>query len=220
MIFQSFGDEAKQAVGERLKAGREKSRLTQKEFGEFFGLVANSINIYESGKNAIGVDKLEIFARAFGLRHFELANPAFPIPEIGRMSAPLRKYIAKINKARTEKAVQNVAKRAEGEKIYTTGRSKQLHALVEAGFFKRSRTAKDAFLKLNTGLKAKTLTTDQQKEVAKITSTLSSGRFVKLLDKLEPAPNTAEVRFVIKDPGVIKYLDPQAGTKDMAADEG
>lgn len=219
MIFESFGDETRGEVGERLKAGREKTGLTQKEFGEFFGLISSSINTYESGKYAIGVDKLEIFARAFGLRHFQLANPAFPIPAIEKMSAPFRKYIAKINKARAEKASQNETKRAEGEKIYTTGRSKQLQGLIESGFFSRSRTAKEAFFKLNGRLKSKLLTPDQQKEVAKITATLSSGRFIKLLDKLEPSPNTAEVRFVIKDPSVIKYFDTPGGTKDLAAED-
>ncbi len=68
--------------------------------------------------------------------------------------------------------------------------------------------------------KAKLLSPDQQKEVGLITATFRGGKFAKLLAKLEPALGTTAVRFVIKDPNVIKYIDTPSCTTDIAADGG
>lgn len=217
---ESFEELAKREFSGRLKRLREHFGLSQQQFGEFFGLSQNTIRSYESGNHSIGIDKMEMFARAFGLRHYQLANPDFVFPPKEKLPADLRRYIAKVERLRQQLTAANDTKRSAGERIYQTGRSKQLYGLYESGYFSRSRTVREVFYKINAYPKTKPLSPDEQKELARITSTLSGGRFLKLLDKLEPAPGTTAVRFVMKDPNVIKYIDTPSGTKDMAADGG
>jgi len=189
---------AKREFAAQLRLYRERTTLSQGEFGAFFRLSKSTINTYESGKYAIGVDKMEMFARAFGIRHFHMANPTFPIPEWTSIPLKFRRYIDKVIKERERIAAEKQHKKAVGEPIYRKGRSKQLQGIFEAGFFSKSRTAKEAFFKLNPDVSKNQLTEIHQKEIASITSTLSSGRFAKLLDKLEPLPGSIEVRFVEK----------------------
>lgn len=175
------------------------------------------ISKLEKGQMNPTFDVLVNYAAFFGVQYYELGNPKVPVPEFDQLPAMTRKAIKKLRVQKQAEKSNSAKVKALKKEEGVPGRAKQLHNLVSTGFFKKSKTAKDAFLKLNPGLSEQNLGS-YNVEISKITVTLSSGRFHKLLDKLEPAPGSTAVRFVIKDPSVLKYLDNPAGTKDMAAD--
>ncbi len=177
------------------------------------------ISKLEKGLTNLSLEMMIRYAGFFGVKHYELSNPRLPAPTFDQLPATTRKAITKV-RAQQQKEKNNLEKtKAVNKADGVPGRAKQLHSLVASGYFKRFRTAKDIFIKLNPGVSKKELNTFAE-EIGKITTTLSQGKFPRLLDKLEPAPGTTAVRFVIKDPNIINYLDGPVGTKDMAADEG
>ncbi len=191
--------------------------MTQEDFAHFMETGKSYISALESGTMNPTLDMMVRHASFFGVEHYELSNPKLPVPSFAQLPAATRKAINQLLK-RQQAAKEKVTavkqlEREEGK----PGRAKQLHTLVAAGFFKRSRTAKEAFAKLNPTVAKRDLNAHNE-EIGKINVTLSSGRFLKLLDKFEPAPGSTAVRFVMKDPNVINYLDRQAGSKDLAAD--
>lgn len=211
--------EVKSFFGERIQSFRKAAGLTQQDFALLMGTAQTYISDVENGSANPSFEMLIQYAAFFGVEYYELGNPNFSVPTVDQLPASTRRAIAKLKtqqrKAKDTADKTKAANKAEG----LPGRAKQLHGLVASGFFKRSRTAKDAFIKLNPGI-PKDQVGDHLAEIGKITVTLSQGKFVRLLDKLEPAPGSTAVRFVQKDPSVIKYLDGSAGTKDLAAEEG
>ncbi|PPK99514.1 hypothetical protein [Parapedobacter indicus] len=96
------------------------------------------------------------------------------------------------------------------------GRAAQLHALIDKGFFKRPKTARQAFAKLNPGIPESTFG-NYTEELTKITGTLSKGKFAKLLNKLEPKGKSTAVRFVVKAANQADYGNPNSSINIAAA---
>ncbi len=209
--------EAKKLFGSQLRRYRESTGLSQSEFAELMGTATPYISEAERGMISMGLDNLDKYAAFFGVEYYEFGNPKSMPPDFDALPAASRRAIEKLRKRQQQAKAKTVAEKAAQKEDGLPGRAKRLRGLIDSGFFKRPRTAKDAFAKLNPTIK-KTDYHLHALEVNKITITLGQGRFIGLLDKLEPAPGTAAVRFVEKDPTVIKYLDGPSGTKDMAAD--
>lgn len=206
-------------LGSRMRSFRKLAGLSQRDFATFMDTGKTYISQLEIGTANPTIEILMQYAAFFGVEYYELGNPMFPIPSVDQLPATTRKAIARLKtqqqKTKDTAEKTKAANKAEG----LPGRAKQLHGLLEAGFFKRPRTAKDAFIKLNPGM-PKDQVGDHLVEIGKITVTLSQGKFVRFLDKLEPAPGSTAIRFVQKDPSVVNYLDEPGGTKDIAAEEG
>lgn len=206
-ILRKNGDTPlRESFGAQLRKYREAIGLTQAEYAEFLGITPKNIVNAELGKHSVGLDNVEKFAKSFGVQPHELLNPAFPVPAIERMPKAIQ---------RTVKAIQQ--QKDQQDKGYQTGLAKRLHELVAAGFFNRSKTAKATFAKLHPEIQK----ADYGKhtvQIGKIANTLRSGKFAKLLDKIEPAPNSVEVRFLQKTPGIVSYPMDSRGTTDLAAD--
>lgn len=177
------------------------------------------ISDIEKGESNPSLETIIRYAVFFGVEYFEFANPKYPVPTFDQLPFITRKAIQAHRKKQQSEKTKVEQRKATNKAEGIPGRAKQLHALLESGFFRRSRTAKEAFIKLNPGVSKQDLG-DYAEEITRITITLSQGKFLKLLDKLEPAPGTTAVRFVTKDPSVINYVDGPVGTKDIAADEG
>lgn len=192
--------EAKVEFGIRFKLYREASGLTQEEYADTY-LNGNKsyVSQLERGKIDIQVNSMDQHAKHFGVRYFQLANPEFPIPLLEEMPATIRRIAAKVAKKREKAEAERDAKREAGEKVYKTGTAADLHNLIVEGFFKKPRTSRETYLKLNPDVNSGSLTNDQNKAIGNITGTLSKGRFAKLLNKLDPAPGSTAVRFVEKE---------------------
>ncbi len=179
---------------------------------------ATYISEAERGEVSMGLDNLEKYAAFFGVEFYEMSNPEFPLPDSQDLPSASRKAIARLRKA-TESAAEEMARqKAEAKQAGKPGRSKQLYALIDAGYFKKPRTVKDAFHKLNRGTASRTLTPDEQTELGRITATLSQGKFLHLLDKLDPEPGSTPVRFLDKAPATVPYPET-LGHTGMAADK-
>ncbi|PPK99511.1 helix-turn-helix domain-containing protein [Parapedobacter indicus] len=192
--------------GKRLQEFRRAADLTQRDFADFMNTKSNYISELENGLSNPSLEMLIRYANFYGIEFYELANPNFPIPSFDQLPSATRKAIHTLKnrqqKAKEKVEVQKKTNKQEG----VPGRAKQLHTLLEAGFFKKPKTGKDAFLKLYPGISKKQLT-DHTAEIGKITVTLGQGKFLKLLDKLDPAPGTTTVRFVEKAVDQTGYAD-------------
>lgn len=190
--------------------------MTQRDFADFMSTKSTYISELENGLSNPSLEMLIRYANFYGVEFYELANPKFSIPRFDQLPPATRRSIHALKKrqqkAKEKAEVQKVANKREG----VPGRAKQLHALLATGFFKKPKTAKDAFLKLNPGISRRQLT-DHTTEIGKIMVTLSQGRFLKLLDKLEPMPGTNAVRFVEKVADQAGYTDLH-GSGDIAAE--
>ena len=207
----------RKAFGTQLRKYRNKTGLTQEEFAKIFGLTQPTIGAVEAGAN-IGIDRMELFASVFNVSYFELANPKNPIPELADMSEVVKKAAAESKIREDKQATTKRTKLATGESLYHIGTAKALHELVSAGFFKRSRTSKETYLKLHVDLSENSLTAEHRRSISSLTTTLSKGRFAKLLDKLAPLPGSTAVRFVEKTADKVDYTDG-SGSAGIAADE-
>lgn len=210
----------KELFGNQLKKYRNAVGLTQDEYAGLLSTDQSYINKLEQGKLNPSLETMQAHADLFGVLCHELMNPAIEIPPIAEMPAKIRKAAKAAQKARSQKEADQQAQKEAGKPIYQTGTAKQLHQLIADGFFKRPRTSKEAYEKLHGKLNPGRQPEEIQKAIGTITGTLRNGRFAKVLAKLEPTPGSTAVRFVIKDPNIIKYPDAHAGTKDIAADEG
>ena len=56
-----------QDVGAKLKKLREENKLSQEALAESIGISSQQLHKYETGKNKISFDKLEIIAEKFGV---------------------------------------------------------------------------------------------------------------------------------------------------------
>lgn len=207
----------KERFGQRLRAFRKEGKLSQLDFAELMSVGKNYISELEAGSASPSLDTVIKYAAFFGVEYYELGNPKYPVPKFEQFPKASRAAIIKLRERQQAIKAKAAEAKAQGKEAGVSGRAKRLHGLIDAGFFNRSKTARETFAKLNPKVKEADYP-QYNIEIIKITSTLSSGRFIKLLDKLEPTPGTTAVRFVIKDPSVVKYLDGHAGTKDMAAD--
>lgn len=203
--------------GRQIQVYRKAAGLTQQDFAYFMDTDSSYISKLEKGLTNLSLEMMIRYAGFFGVKHYELSNPKFSTPAFDQLPAGTRKAITKLKtqqqKTKDSAEKTKAANKAEG----VPGRARQLHGLVASGYFKRSRTAKDIFIKLNPSVPKKDLHAYAE-ELGKITTTLSQGKFPRLLDKLEPALGSTAVRFVVKDPSVIKYLDGHGGTRDLAAE--
>ena len=109
-----------------------------------------------------------------------------------------RRAVAKVEKEGRQKAADKQKLKDAGAGIYRIGLAKSLHGLIEAGFFRKPHTSKEAFLKLNPNIIPTQLSAADRKAIARITGTLTRERFLLLLDKLAPLPGSTAVRFVEK----------------------
>ncbi len=196
-----FNPDAVQVIfGEQFKRYRDAAGLEQQQIAKLIGKSPGHITQIENGNKDIQIKTMQECAIAFGVNHFELANPNHPIPTLAEMPAKIRKAAKAAEKARQQKEAAQQAQKEAGKPLYQTGMAKQLHQLVAEGFFARPRTSKDTYEKLHGKLKPGRVPEEIQKTIGTITGTLRNGRFAKLLDKLDPAPGTTAVRFVIKTP--------------------
>lgn len=207
---------AKKDFGRRLKAYRKAANLDQATYAIFKKTSPAYISGLEQGNLDVRIETMEHHAKSFGVHHYQLSNPDFPIPALEQMPAAIRRVAAQAANERKKKANEKATKKAAGTGIYKTGMSKALHALVARGFFTKPRTTKDAYLQLHPGVRAGKLTADQQQAISKMTGTLSKGRFAKLLDKLEPLAGSTAVRFVQKA-SIQGYEGP--GNVNVAAEK-
>lgn len=209
----------KAEFGLQLRRYREGAAISQEELAVLLKTSRTYISKLERGLVSVQLETINDIASVFGVKHYQLLNPTMPAPLHEKLPALTRKALNKLKQQQgTVKDQAEKLKRAQKEEGIP-GRAKQLLALVDSGFFKKPKTAKEAFMKLNSNVSKKSLN-NYSAEIGKITVTLGQGRLIKRLDKLEPVPGSAEVRFVIKDPAVVKYFDGPTGTKDMAADKG
>lgn len=220
MIFRidsDVADKEKGEFGRQLQRYRQAVGLTQQDFADLMETGKSYISQLENGAMNPSLEIMVKYAHFFGVRFFQLADARFPEPPFEKLPAASRKLITQIKKQQQTVKSKQEQQKALSKEEGLPGRAKRLHALVEAGFFKKPKTAKEVFSRLFPKVKKEDFPSHATEQNL-ILTTLSKGRFLKLLDKLEPAPGTTAVRFVVKDASVVKYLDGATGTKDMAAD--
>ncbi|WP_169305542.1 helix-turn-helix domain-containing protein [Sphingobacterium alkalisoli] len=183
---------APKEFGLQLKLYREKTGLDQIETANFFGMKQSQLANYELGTNSITIKKMEFLAAGFGVKYYYLANPNERIPDLVQMPDDLQSFVEVCldarNKTKEERANQPKER---------TWSSKELHQLIDEGFFDQKKSSKQAFLKINPNISDEDVTNKYGQEIGKITSTLSKGKFSKLLDKL-PAEGSTKVVYFIK----------------------
>lgn len=201
-----------------MRSFRKAATLSQRDFASFMDTGKTYISQLELGIANPTFEILIYYAAFFGVEYYELGNPDFPVPTFDQLPAATRRAIHKLKKQQREAKEKAEVEKAANKEEGVPGRAKQLHALVASGFFKKPKTAKNAFLKLHPGITEKQLS-DHTAEIGKITVTLSQGKFPKLLDKLEPAPGSTAVRFVEKAVGVVSVQSAPNGGISIAAED-
>ncbi len=170
--------------------------MTQELLATLMGTRGAYIVMVEKGKVGIGLANLEKYARFFGVTYYEMGNPDYPVPTWDELP-PASKL--KINKAKDA-----IASQAQDRKVVYRDRTinaKQLHELYAGGYFGVPRTSRETFRTLRPDIPESEYP-KHFRNIAKISDTLSKGKFAKLLDKLEPVAGSTSVRFVIRDPAV------------------
>ncbi len=154
----------------------------------------NYISEVENGSANPSFEILIRYATFFGVEYHQMGNPDYPVPTFEQLPAATRKAITQLKKQQDAAKAKAQETKAANKTDGVPGRAQQLHTLVASGFFKTPRTGKDAFVKLNPNINKKDLG-KHSAEIGKIAVTLSSGKFAKLLDKLEPVEGSTAVRF-------------------------
>lgn len=201
-----------------MKRHRKAFGLSQRDIGELTGLGETYIGLLEHGSVSVGLDNIVKVADLFGVAFYDFLNPDATLPEQTLLHPDAQRHLSEKQSAQEKRVKAQEKRKDAGEKIYTTGTAKRLHALIEAGFFNKPRMAKDAYRQIHDLTGTETLTSTQQREISRITATLSQGKFLNTLDKLEPEPGSTAVRFIAKATNSIPYPDTPGHT-DMAADK-
>ncbi|SEN13605.1 Helix-turn-helix [bacterium A37T11] len=196
-MSKKLKESAKVQFARQLKRYRETFDLTQKYLAKSSGITLTYISVIEKGDSSVGLDILEKLANFFGVEYYEMGNPNFPVPSFDALPQKTKRAIAQLEKEKLAAAAKAAQKKAEDKKDGKPGRAKQLHTLIANGFFDQAQTAKNTFKALHPNIPEADYAA-YTVEIGKITNTLSSGKFEKLLDKLEPIKGSTAVRFIRK----------------------
>jgi len=150
--------------------------------------------------------------------YYQFVNPEFNPPKFDELLASNCRKIAQLEKAKQAATAKMLKAKAEQKEKGLPGRAAQLHALISNGFFKKPKTARQAFARLNPGIPESAFG-NYTEELTKITGTLSKGKFAKLLDKLEPKEKSTTVRFVVKAADQTGYGNPDSSINIAAEKE-
>ncbi len=192
MSGESDREDVKVAFGMQLKRYREAAGLTQALLASFMDAHAGYITRVEGGKIAMTLTNLDKYARFFGVTYYQMGNPDHPVPTWDELPQPTKRKITEAKAA--------IALLAQEEKVVYRDRTinaKRLHGLLAEGYFSVPRVSREIFRKLCPDIPESEYP-NQKRNIAKISDTLSKGKFAKLLEKLEPEAGSIAVRFVEK----------------------
>jgi len=195
--LNSLVKKTKIIFGKRLRGFRVAAGLSQRDFADFMNTGNNYISELENGLANPSFELLICYAAFFGVKYYQLGDPDFPIPSLDQLPASTLRKITELEKAKQAAAAKILKEKAEQKEKGLPGRAAQLHALINKGFFKQPKTARQVFAKLNPDIPESAFG-NYTEELTKITGTLSKGRFAKLLDKLAPKGKSTAVRFRVK----------------------
>ena len=202
--------------GERLKLFRETAGLTQEDYATLMQTGASYIGKVERGEVSIGLENIEKHADFFDVLYYQFVNPEFDPLKFDQLPTSTRRKIAQLEKAKQDATAKMLKEKAEQKEKGLPGRAAQLHTLINKGFFKKPKTARQAFAKLNPDI-PESVFGNYTEELTKITGTLSKGKFARLLDKLEPKGKSTAVRFVVKAANQADYGNPSSSINIAAA---
>jgi transcriptional regulator with XRE-family HTH domain len=122
---------ANKAYGERLRAFRKKSNLSQEDFAKMTDVHQSYIASIEKGDINIGLNALVNLSEPFAVEYYQLSDPAFPIPPKNQLRENIKKYIKRknIDPSYLKDEVPNLA-------LY-------MDELIDSDFFLKARTGKE-----------------------------------------------------------------------------
>lgn len=121
---------ANKAYGERLRAFRKQSNLSQEKLAKMTDVHQSYIASIENGDVNIGLNALVSLSEPFAVEYYQLSDPNFPIPPKNQLRESLRNYIIRknIDPSYLQDEVPNLA-------IY-------MDELISGDFFLKERTGK------------------------------------------------------------------------------
>lgn len=116
--------------GKRVRTFRKEANISQEALATFAQLYQSYIASIEKGDINIGILAQETLSNTFGVKHYQLSDPDFPIPPKNVLRENIRRYIAS----------KNIDPACLKDKM--PNHVRHMNDLLKTGFLNEARTSK------------------------------------------------------------------------------
>ena len=116
--------------GNRVRAFRKEANISQEALATFAKLYQSYIASIEKGDINIGILAQQTLSNTFGVKHYQLADPDFPVPPKNVLRENIRRYIIS----------KNIDPACLKDKM--PDHMKHMDELLQSGFLNEARTSK------------------------------------------------------------------------------